>query len=115
MGQCAAVGYAPGAVADNSTLSTLFASCVRAVRADYCGDGVPHTALRNGTTINVYDNLNVVARRTLPRSVEPGGRLEARRRTLRRRRRGARRRVCTREIPSCGADEPHGVVTRVGP
>jgi uncharacterized protein YjbI with pentapeptide repeats len=34
-------------------------ACVRMLRADYCGDGVPHTV--NGTLINLYDNAGVVA------------------------------------------------------
>jgi hypothetical protein len=29
------------------------------LRADYCGDGVPHTV--NGTQINIYDNAGVQA------------------------------------------------------
>jgi hypothetical protein len=32
-------------------------TCVRMLRADYCGDGVPHTI--NGTPINLYDNASV--------------------------------------------------------
>ena len=32
-------------------------TCVRMVRADYCGDGSPHTV--NGTPIDVYDGINV--------------------------------------------------------
>jgi len=32
-------------------------ACVRMLRADYCGDGVPHTV--NGTPINLYDNASV--------------------------------------------------------
>jgi len=34
-------------------------ACVRMLRADYCGDGVPHTV--NGTPINLYDNDGVQA------------------------------------------------------
>jgi hypothetical protein len=34
-------------------------ACVRMLRADYCGDGVPHTV--NGTPINLYDNAGVQA------------------------------------------------------
>jgi hypothetical protein len=34
-------------------------ACVRMLRADYCGDGVPHTI--TGTPINLYDNLGVQA------------------------------------------------------
>jgi hypothetical protein len=32
-------------------------ACVRMLRADYCGDGTPHTV--NGTLINLYDNAGV--------------------------------------------------------
>jgi FlaG/FlaF family flagellin (archaellin) len=34
-------------------------ACVRMLRADYCGDGTPHTV--NGTQINVYDDAGVQA------------------------------------------------------
>jgi len=34
-------------------------ACVRMLRADYCGDGTPHTV--NGTPINIYDNAGVQA------------------------------------------------------
>ena len=34
-----------------------FESCMRMVRADYCGDGIPHT--RNGTTIDIWDPKGV--------------------------------------------------------
>jgi len=34
-------------------------ACVRMLRADYCGDGTPHTV--NGTLINLYDNAGVQA------------------------------------------------------
>jgi hypothetical protein len=32
-------------------------ACVRLLRADYCGDGTPHTV--DGTTLNLYDNAGV--------------------------------------------------------
>ena len=35
-------------------------ACIRLVTADYCGDGVSHT--RNGTPIDIYDNLNIQTR-----------------------------------------------------
>jgi len=34
-------------------------ACVRMLRADYCGDGTPHTV--NGTLINLYDDAGVQA------------------------------------------------------
>ena len=50
-GKCVRFGYLPwggaGALA-------LYNACVRMMRADYCGDGEPHT--RAGTPIEIYDN-----------------------------------------------------------
>ena len=34
-------------------------ACVRMLRADYCGDGTPHTV--NGTLINLYDDVGIQA------------------------------------------------------
>ncbi|CAN5732533.1 hypothetical protein BH11MYX1_BH11MYX1_14500 [soil metagenome] len=34
-------------------------SCVRLLRADFCGDGTPHTV--DGQTLNLYDNVGVQA------------------------------------------------------
>lgn len=43
-GKCARMGYAPGArTADGESLTPYFEACVRMLRADYCGDGHPHT------------------------------------------------------------------------
>ncbi|MGZ3441969.1 MAG: ADYC domain-containing protein, partial [Polyangia bacterium] len=39
------------------TLETFHEACVRMVRGDYCGDGVPHTV--DGTQIDVYDHMGV--------------------------------------------------------
>jgi hypothetical protein len=35
----------------------LHQACVRMIRADYCGDGRPHT--RDGTRIDLYDRLGI--------------------------------------------------------
>ncbi|HEY0192058.1 MAG TPA: ADYC domain-containing protein, partial [Kofleriaceae bacterium] len=35
------------------------AACVRALRADYCGDGTPYTV--NGTLVNIYDDAGLEA------------------------------------------------------
>ena len=35
-------------------------ACTHMVRADYCGDGVPHT--RNGTEIDIYDSIGIQSR-----------------------------------------------------
>jgi hypothetical protein len=50
--KCVEFGYKPwrGAVRQ-------LATCVRALRADYCGDGTPHTV--NGTIINIFDDVGI--------------------------------------------------------
>jgi len=50
--KCVELGYK----ADN-VIDTYHQACVRALRADYCGDGVSHTI--DGTQINIYDRLNI--------------------------------------------------------
>ncbi|WP_437687765.1 ADYC domain-containing protein [Sorangium sp. So ce176] len=65
IGKCAEWGYngwAPraecnGTVCASRDLSYLHQACVRLVRADYCGDGVPHT--RAGTAIDIWDALGI--------------------------------------------------------
>lgn len=39
------------------SLDAFHQACTRMVRADYCGDGVPHT--ENGTSINIWDALGI--------------------------------------------------------
>jgi hypothetical protein len=48
--KCLELGYK-----DDSLIDTYHQACVRALRADYCGDGVSHTV--NGTQINIYDRI----------------------------------------------------------
>jgi ADYC domain len=50
-GKCVRFGYPPWGGED---ALALFNACVRMIRADYCGDGEPHT--RAGTPIEIYDN-----------------------------------------------------------
>lgn len=50
-GKCVRLGYAPWQRLD------AFNACVRMIRADYCGDGTSTT--RDGTQIDVYDDLDV--------------------------------------------------------
>jgi hypothetical protein len=52
--KCYRWGYRPW-VTGYGDLTTMHWTCTRLARADYCGDGVPHT--RNGTSINVWDTL----------------------------------------------------------
>lgn len=46
-------GYKPWKHAARVPWQPLHLACVRAARADYCGDGIPHT--RHGTTIDLFD------------------------------------------------------------
>ncbi|WP_437732460.1 ADYC domain-containing protein [Sorangium sp. So ce1335] len=65
IGKCAEWGYGAGATlaecrggaCESRDLSYLHQACVRLVRADYCGDGVPHT--KTGTAIDVWDALGI--------------------------------------------------------
>jgi hypothetical protein len=52
--KCYRWGYRPW-VTGYGDLAAMHWTCTRLARADYCGDGTPHT--RNGTTINVWDTL----------------------------------------------------------
>jgi hypothetical protein len=52
--KCYRWGYRPW-VTGYGDLATYHWTCTRLARADYCGNGVPHT--RNGTSINVWDTL----------------------------------------------------------
>jgi hypothetical protein len=49
-GKCIKLGYTPW---DGAPRDTLFQACVRALRADYLGDGVSHTT--NGRIIDIFD------------------------------------------------------------
>ena len=57
LAKCIEWGYKPWSVADGVSLDDFHQSCTRMVRADYCGDGVPHTG--NGTKIHVLDEHGV--------------------------------------------------------
>lgn len=50
--KCVELGYKPW----NGDSSEL-AACVRALRADYCGDGTPYTV--DGTLVNLFDDAGV--------------------------------------------------------
>ncbi|HEX3758898.1 MAG TPA: ADYC domain-containing protein [Kofleriaceae bacterium] len=52
--KCYRWGYRPW-VTGYGDLTTMHWACTRMARADYCGDGTPHT--RNGTMINMWDTL----------------------------------------------------------
>lgn len=57
-GKCVMLGYRPWAVtAGGQSLRPYFDSCVHMMRADYCGDGVPHT--RPGIRVDPWDRAGV--------------------------------------------------------
>lgn len=59
--KCVKFGYKPWASArDTRSLSGFHAACTRMLRADYCGDGNPHT--RNGTKVDIYDLAGIQSR-----------------------------------------------------
>jgi uncharacterized protein YjbI with pentapeptide repeats len=57
--KCVELGYQPWESAPNGSgdRTDYLVACTRAIRADYCGDGTPHTV--NGTNINLYDDIGV--------------------------------------------------------
>jgi hypothetical protein len=57
LAKCIEWGYKPWSVADGVSLHDFHQTCTRMVRADYCGNGVPHTV--NGTQIHVLDDRGV--------------------------------------------------------
>jgi hypothetical protein len=57
-GKCVMLGYRPWATAVGSeSLRPYFDSCVRMMRADYCGDGRSHT--RAGVHVDMWDRAGV--------------------------------------------------------
>ena len=52
LAKCVVWGYQPWAVG-----AELHQACTRMARADYCGDGVPHT--QNGTLIDMFDTRQI--------------------------------------------------------
>lgn len=65
LAKCVVMGYAPwrsvtecnGDHCQTIEMRDMHQACTRMMRADYCGDGTPHT--QNGTTINVWDNVGM--------------------------------------------------------
>jgi hypothetical protein len=69
LAKCVMMGYKPWktvveckskSVCTTRSLRDLHQACTRMMRADYCGDGMPHT--QNGTLINVWDNFAIQER-----------------------------------------------------
>ena len=57
--KCVRLGYRPWQQFGGISGVEFLTSCVRAIRADYCGDGVSHTT--DGRLINIYDGVGVQA------------------------------------------------------
>ena len=57
IGKCVRLGYRPWGELNGQSLWDYHQACVRAVRADYGGDGVGHT--RNGTLVDLADRLGI--------------------------------------------------------
>ena len=59
--KCVRWGYPPWEKGPGGEdLAPFHASCVRMARADYCGDGAPHT--KDGTSIDNFDDLGIQKR-----------------------------------------------------
>jgi len=57
LAKCVLFGYRPWASKNGTSLADHHQACTRMVRADYCGDGQPHTV--SGTPIHVLDQLGI--------------------------------------------------------
>ena len=60
IGKCIRFGYKPWRTHHGTSLQPYHAACMRMVRADYCGDGRPHTV--DGTWIDIWDGLGIQRR-----------------------------------------------------
>jgi hypothetical protein len=57
LAKCVEWGYKPWRSINGTSLAPYHQTCTRVVRADFCGDGTPHT--QDGQLINIYDKLGV--------------------------------------------------------
>ncbi|MEZ4448307.1 MAG: ADYC domain-containing protein [Nannocystaceae bacterium] len=57
LAKCVQWGHVPWESVDGVNLADHHQACTRAVRADYCGDGTPHTT--DGTEIHILDLLGI--------------------------------------------------------
>jgi hypothetical protein len=64
LAKCVRWGYKPWKTVNGVSLRDHHLACVRMTRADYCGDGQPHT--RDGTLIDVYDPAGIQKRLEQP-------------------------------------------------
>jgi hypothetical protein len=57
-GKCVRFGYKPWHEDSNgNSLAAYYQTCIRLVRADYCGNGIGHT--RNGMPIDIFDRIGI--------------------------------------------------------
>jgi hypothetical protein len=65
IGKCVRFGYRPWEhAADGAALVDLYRTCVRIVRAEYCGNG--HGWTRNGTPIELHDAFGILREEEAP-------------------------------------------------
>ena len=64
LAKCVRLGYKPWKTVNGVSLAEYHQACVHLVAADYCGDGKPHT--REGTKIDMWDDLGIQKRETEP-------------------------------------------------
>ena len=57
LAKCIEWGYAPWQFREGISLAETHQACTRAIRADYCGDGMAHTV--NGVEIHVKDPMGI--------------------------------------------------------
>lgn len=57
LAKCVRFGYKPWKTVKGRSLRDYHQACTRMARADYCGNGKSHT--RDGTPINIYDELDI--------------------------------------------------------
>jgi len=55
--KCTLFGYRPWTQLSGTPLAPYHQACTRLLRADFCGDGTPHT--QDGNRVNLYDPLGV--------------------------------------------------------
>ena len=70
LAKCVRWGYKPWKTVGGVSLRDHHLACVRMTRADYCGDGRPHT--RDGTRIDLWDRLGIQKREPEPGMVFEG-------------------------------------------
>lgn len=71
MTKCVKWGYKPWKKRSGKSLVDYHQACTRMARADYCGNGKSHT--KEGTVIDMYDDLGIQTRMAAPAGeVDPG-------------------------------------------